>query len=79
MNVMSPPSALSVVATNTGYQSGFGNGFETEALPGALPIGRNLRLCCTSQQAVGARQSRLMVTGGGRTLDVPIRVSGSVR
>ena len=25
----------------TGYQSGFGNGFETEALPGALPTGRN--------------------------------------
>ncbi|MEI6159297.1 MAG: homogentisate 1,2-dioxygenase [Roseococcus sp.] len=25
----------------TGYQTGFGNGFETEALPGALPIGRN--------------------------------------
>ncbi len=24
-----------------GYQSGFGNGFETEALAGALPIGRN--------------------------------------
>ena len=24
-----------------GYQTGFGNGFETEALPGALPIGRN--------------------------------------
>jgi homogentisate 1,2-dioxygenase len=23
------------------YQSGFGNGFETEALPGTLPIGRN--------------------------------------
>ncbi len=23
------------------YQSGFGNGFETEALPGALPVGRN--------------------------------------
>src|SRR5476649_697445 len=23
------------------YQSGFGNSFETEALPGALPIGRN--------------------------------------
>ena len=23
------------------YQSGFGNTFETEALPGALPIGRN--------------------------------------
>src|SRR5450631_4479313 len=25
----------------TGYMSGFGNGFETEALPGALPQGRN--------------------------------------
>lgn len=23
------------------YRSGFGNSFETEALPGALPIGRN--------------------------------------
>ena len=28
-------------ATTYGYMSGFGNGFETEALPGALPIGRN--------------------------------------
>ena len=27
--------------SNTPYQSGFGNGFETEALPGALPVGRN--------------------------------------
>jgi homogentisate 1,2-dioxygenase len=25
----------------SGYLSGFGNGFETEALPGALPRGRN--------------------------------------
>ncbi len=24
-----------------GYQSGFGNSFESEALPGALPVGRN--------------------------------------
>jgi len=29
------------MATRTGYNSGFGNGFETEALPGALPVGRN--------------------------------------
>src|SRR5579871_1608834 len=29
------------MATETAYQSGFGNGFETEALPGALPVGRN--------------------------------------
>ena len=27
--------------TTLPYQSGFGNGFESEALPGALPIGRN--------------------------------------
>ena len=27
--------------TDVAYQTGFGNGFETEALPGALPIGRN--------------------------------------
>ena len=31
----------SVPEANRGYMSGFGNGFETEALPGALPIGRN--------------------------------------
>ncbi len=28
-------------AIAAGYQTGFGNGFETEALPGALPVGRN--------------------------------------
>ncbi|MGH7067735.1 MAG: homogentisate 1,2-dioxygenase [Acetobacteraceae bacterium] len=28
-------------STTLRYQSGFGNGFETEALPGALPVGRN--------------------------------------
>src|ERR1700727_1069310 len=32
-------SALAVGAE--AYMAGFGNGFETEALPGALPIGRN--------------------------------------
>ncbi len=36
MNVTLPADA----ATRD-YQSGFGNGFETEALPGALPVGRN--------------------------------------
>jgi homogentisate 1,2-dioxygenase len=30
-----------------GYLSGFGNGFETEALPGALPIGRNSPQKCS--------------------------------
>src|SRR5438105_13221526 len=28
-------------ATPAGYMPGFGNDFETEALPGALPIGQN--------------------------------------
>src|SRR5258708_20970172 len=31
----------STVGITPGYMSGFGNSFETEALPGALPIGRN--------------------------------------
>jgi homogentisate 1,2-dioxygenase len=30
-----------VAGANAGYMSGFGNGFESEALPGALPVGRN--------------------------------------
>jgi homogentisate 1,2-dioxygenase len=33
--------AASIVDANRGYMSGFGNGYETEALPGALPVGRN--------------------------------------
>ena len=33
---MSPPER-----TPLAYQSGFGNEFATEALPGALPVGRN--------------------------------------
>jgi len=36
---------VTLKTTETGlaqrYQTGFGNGFETEALPGALPVGRN--------------------------------------
>ncbi|MGH6815318.1 MAG: homogentisate 1,2-dioxygenase [Hyphomicrobiaceae bacterium] len=34
-------AARSIQEANCGYISGFGNGFESEALPGALPIGRN--------------------------------------
>jgi homogentisate 1,2-dioxygenase len=34
-------AARSIVEGNRGYMSGFGNGFESEALPGALPVGRN--------------------------------------
>jgi len=38
---MNAPFTPASVKTAPAYQSGFGNGFETEALPGALPIGRN--------------------------------------
>jgi homogentisate 1,2-dioxygenase len=35
------PARAGQAALTQGYMSGFGNGFETEALPGALPVGRN--------------------------------------
>jgi homogentisate 1,2-dioxygenase len=46
MNIQAPrkgadSSVSTVFEANGSYLSGFGNGFETEALPGALPIGRN--------------------------------------
>ena len=43
MNINTSPDAISRSTVNItpGYMSGFGNSFETEALPGALPIGRN--------------------------------------
>jgi homogentisate 1,2-dioxygenase len=40
MNLIAPLAAGSRTG-EPGYLSGFGNGFETEALPGALPVGRN--------------------------------------
>src|SRR6478672_2257108 len=43
MNEMISPQVLSTTnaSAGPGYMSGFGNTFETEALPGALPVGRN--------------------------------------
>src|SRR5664279_4409214 len=43
MNINTSPDLISrsTVGITPGYMSGFGNSFETEALPGALPIGRN--------------------------------------
>jgi homogentisate 1,2-dioxygenase len=43
MNRIDIPASNSTatVGVTPGYMSGFGNSFETEALPGALPIGRN--------------------------------------
>src|SRR5438093_11428206 len=43
MNYNAAPEVLgkSTGQVTPGYMSGFGNSFETEALPGALPLGRN--------------------------------------
>jgi homogentisate 1,2-dioxygenase len=43
MNINTSPDAIvrSSAQLTPGYLSGFGNSFETEALPGALPMGRN--------------------------------------
>jgi hypothetical protein len=43
MNINTSPDLISRSTTGItpGYMSGFGNSFETEALPGALPRGRN--------------------------------------
>ena len=45
MNKQSAPSTVTKANSNCGitegYMPGFGNDFETEALPGALPVGRN--------------------------------------
>src|SRR6266436_3681380 len=38
---VSQPDTAGMSAIASGYMSGFGNSFETEALPGALPLGRN--------------------------------------
>ena len=37
----SKPEAVALAAQQLSYQSGFGNEFATEALPGALPVGQN--------------------------------------
>ncbi|HEY4298993.1 MAG TPA: homogentisate 1,2-dioxygenase, partial [Paraburkholderia sp.] len=36
-----PPAERSRLEIEPGYQSGFANEFATQALPGALPAGRN--------------------------------------
>ena len=41
-----PRQTPSAGGAATGYMSGFGNSFETEALAGALPIGRNSPQAC---------------------------------
>ena len=55
------------------YMSGFGNSFETEALPGALPIGRNspqrvnYGLYAEQLPARPSRRRRRAISGLGST------------
>ena len=41
MTIVQPMSTSRSGTAEPGYMTGFGNQFETEALPGALPVGRN--------------------------------------
>ena len=41
MNVSLRPGLSTGTEAGSGYMTGLGNGFETEALPGALPVSRN--------------------------------------
>src|SRR5436190_11520015 len=50
MNINVRPNLAAGSSVRSGdlaYLSGFGNGFESEALPGALPIGRNSPQKCS--------------------------------
>src|SRR4030088_2681063 len=64
MNINASPDliARSSAQVTPGYMSGFGNSFETEALPGALPIGRNSPQRC----AYGLYATRPSVRHSGR-------------
>lgn len=59
------------------YMSGFGNGFETEALPEALPIGRNSPQRCAVHGASSHQRTQLALQNSAhcRTLG-EIRESG---
>ncbi|MCB4820166.1 homogentisate 1,2-dioxygenase [Roseicella aerolata] len=41
MTIVQPMTPARMGTAEPGYMAGFGNQFETEALPGALPVGRN--------------------------------------
>ena len=70
MNIDTSPDIVNRAAVDItpGYMSGFGNSFETEALPGALPRGRaehpgRYRLQCRRGEA--ARPQADAQSGGG--------------
>ena len=56
MNINTSPDQISRSSAQVtpGYMSGFGNSFETESLPGALPIGRNSPQRCGELRPIGS-------------------------
>ena len=70
MNQVTPPV----------YQSGFGNGFESEALAGALPVGRNSPQRCAyglyAEQLSGSHRGRAMSGAGCIAFARPWRIGG---
>ena len=89
MNVVTRPNLAARPARRAGcaeYLTGFGNGFETEALPGALPVGRNSPQRCAyglyAEQLIGlavhraARHQRALagsIASGRRSRMGPLR------
>ena len=77
MNVVQQLTPAKSGSGEPNYLSGFGNGFETEAVPGALPIGRNSPQRCAyglyAEQLSGAPSPRRAppTTAPGCTASAP--------
>jgi hypothetical protein len=64
------PTESAEVGQTLDYQSGFGNGFETEALPGALPIGRNSPQKCADCEKLTILDRKPVHLRSGLPVDV---------
>jgi homogentisate 1,2-dioxygenase len=78
MNISTAPEIINrnTINITPGYMSGFGNSFETEALPGALPLGRNSpQRCAYGLYAVhrAARQQRALMAVSDPALGAAFR------
>jgi homogentisate 1,2-dioxygenase len=66
INTSADQIVRSTAQLTPGYMSGFGNSFETEALPGALPLGRNSpQRCAYGLYAEQLSGSRHLAAGRG--------------
>ena len=58
-------------AAGTGYQSGFGDEFATEALPGVLPVGRSSGCAIHLYAATASMRDRFFYLADGELPIVP--------